>query len=210
MWDHCFTPAVDCPLPCRVFLLLLLLSRLLMRHNGRLMMTPVMTASALCTAVYDGDMPLLRRLLHAGANPNAGDYDKRTALHIAAADGNLPAVSKGGCCGRMGSRWLAVHRTAPPLHLACSQRPALSTPLVVCPPPAASPCVAPPHPLSTPSGEDHGGCGWCQSGGDGQVGADTTGRGKEGGGNASSDVPAGVCGRPSKFERGGVEGKGRG
>jgi ankyrin repeat protein len=64
------------------------------------MMTPVMTASALCTAVYDGDMPLLRRLLHAGANPNAGDYDKRTALHIAAADGNLPAVRvAAGCHG---------------------------------------------------------------------------------------------------------------
>jgi hypothetical protein len=64
-----------------------------MQKNGRLMMPPVMTAAQLCTAVFDGDMPLLRRLLHAGANANAGDYDKRTALHIAAADGNLPAVS---------------------------------------------------------------------------------------------------------------------
>lgn len=118
MCEHCFAPTVDYPLPYRVFLLLLL-SRLLMRHNGRLMMTPVMTASALCTAVFDGDMPLLRRLLHAGANPNAGDYDKRTALHIAAADGNLPAVrvaavaSVARCVSaRAGSRWLAFHRTA--------------------------------------------------------------------------------------------------
>jgi hypothetical protein len=69
-------------------------------------MSPVMTASQLCTAVFDGDMPLLRRLLHAGASPNVGDYDKRTALHIAAADGNLPAVSVTGgwvcaaACGR--------------------------------------------------------------------------------------------------------------
>lgn len=69
-----------------------LLHRLLMRHHARLMMPPVMTAAHLCTAVFDGDMPLLRRLLHAGANANAGDYDKRVALHIAAADGNLPAV----------------------------------------------------------------------------------------------------------------------
>jgi hypothetical protein len=36
---------------------------------------------------------LLRRMLHAGADPNMGDYDKRTALHIAAADCNLPVVS---------------------------------------------------------------------------------------------------------------------
>jgi hypothetical protein len=36
---------------------------------------------------------LLRRMLHAGADPNIGDYDKRTALQIAAADCNLPVVS---------------------------------------------------------------------------------------------------------------------
>jgi hypothetical protein len=32
------------------------------------------------------------RLLLAGADVNAGDYDQRTALHVAAADGNLPAA----------------------------------------------------------------------------------------------------------------------
>lgn len=53
----------------------------------------VATAAHLCTAVFDGDLQLLRRLLRAGANPNAVDYDKRSALHIAAADGNLPVVS---------------------------------------------------------------------------------------------------------------------
>jgi glutaminase len=42
--------------------------------------------------VYEGDMQLLRRLLHAGARADAEDYDKRTALHIAASDGNMPAV----------------------------------------------------------------------------------------------------------------------
>lgn len=77
-----------------------------MRNNARLMMPHVMTAAHLCTAVFEGDMPLLRRLLHAGASPNAGDYDKRTALHIAAADGNLPAVSfwEGG--GQGTAAWL--------------------------------------------------------------------------------------------------------
>jgi ankyrin repeat protein len=33
-----------------------------------------------------------RRLLRCGADVNAGDYDARTALHVAAADGNLAAV----------------------------------------------------------------------------------------------------------------------
>ena len=71
-----------------------------MRRNAALMMAPVAAAAQLCTAVFDGDMPLLRRLLHAGANPNAADYDKRTALHIAAAEGNLPAVRGPVCvCG---------------------------------------------------------------------------------------------------------------
>ncbi|PSC71927.1 potassium channel SKOR [Micractinium conductrix] len=49
-------------------------------------------AAVLCTAVFDGDLPLLRRLLLAGVAVDAGDYDKRTALHISAAEGNLQAV----------------------------------------------------------------------------------------------------------------------
>lgn len=49
-------------------------------------------AALLCSAVSVGDLALLRRLLHAGAHPNTGDYDGRTALHIAAADCNLPVV----------------------------------------------------------------------------------------------------------------------
>ena len=39
-------------------------------------------ASQLCTAVFEGDMPLLRRLLGAGASPDVCDYDKRTALQL--------------------------------------------------------------------------------------------------------------------------------
>lgn len=42
--------------------------------------------------MYDGDLDLLKCLLLAGCNVNAGDYDARTALHISAAEGNLPAV----------------------------------------------------------------------------------------------------------------------
>jgi ankyrin repeat protein len=47
----------------------------------------------LCKVVFEGNMEQLRLLLKAGANTDAIDYDKQTALHIAAADGNLPAVS---------------------------------------------------------------------------------------------------------------------
>lgn len=50
-------------------------------------------ASQLCTCVFEGNLPLLRRLIAAGAPADVGDYDKRTALHIAASEGNTTAVS---------------------------------------------------------------------------------------------------------------------
>jgi ankyrin repeat protein len=43
-------------------------------------------AFLLCTCVFSGELGLLRRLLRAGAHTDAGDYDKRTALHIAAGE----------------------------------------------------------------------------------------------------------------------------
>ena len=49
-------------------------------------------AAQLCTCVFEGNLPLLRRLIRAGAAADAGDYDKRTALHIAASEGNTAAV----------------------------------------------------------------------------------------------------------------------
>ena len=51
-------------------------------------------AAQLCTCVFEGNLPLLRRLIRAGAAADAGDYDKRTALHIAASEGNTAAVSE--------------------------------------------------------------------------------------------------------------------
>ena len=42
--------------------------------------------------VCTGDVQLLRRLLMAQAPADCGDYDGRTALHIAAAEGNIPAA----------------------------------------------------------------------------------------------------------------------
>ena len=43
--------------------------------------------SHLCTAVAKGDSDFIRRALAFGADPNCGDYDHRTPLHIAAAEG---------------------------------------------------------------------------------------------------------------------------
>eukprot|EP00977_Amphora_coffeiformis_P021907 scaffold10056_cov164-Amphora_coffeaeformis.AAC.4 len=49
-------------------------------------------ASLLCQTIYDGDLPLLRRLLEAGIKVNATDYHQRTAAHVAAAEGNRAAI----------------------------------------------------------------------------------------------------------------------
>jgi ankyrin repeat protein len=52
-------------------------------------------ASDACKLIYPSPTPRLpsrSRLITAGADANATDYDQRTALHIAAADGNLSAV----------------------------------------------------------------------------------------------------------------------
>jgi glutaminase len=46
----------------------------------------------LCLASHYNDLPWLNMLLEAGADANGCDYDKRTPLHIAAADGHLKAV----------------------------------------------------------------------------------------------------------------------
>ena len=50
-------------------------------------------AGRLCSAVFKGDVVLLQRLLKAGGPPNTADYDGRTALHVAAAEGHMGAVS---------------------------------------------------------------------------------------------------------------------
>lgn len=56
------------------------------------------------------------RLLLAGAEADACDYDQRTALHIAAAEGNLPAVKVlvegGGANVCVKDRWAAHQHAA--------------------------------------------------------------------------------------------------
>jgi hypothetical protein len=69
-------------------------------------------ANLLCSTVHNGDLKLLRRLLQAGADGDAVNYDGRTALHIAAAEGNVPAVellvAEGGADVRKRDRWGAT------------------------------------------------------------------------------------------------------
>jgi glutaminase len=62
-----------------------------MRLN-RLGFDEIRSASEMCTAAAQGNVDLIRRYIKAGINVNAADYDKRTALHIAAAEGNLEVV----------------------------------------------------------------------------------------------------------------------
>lgn len=46
----------------------------------------------LCDAAYAGDVARLRTYVAEGLDPNQGDYDRRTALHLAASEGQLDAV----------------------------------------------------------------------------------------------------------------------
>ena len=59
----------------------------------RLGFDEIKSASELCTAAAQGKVDLIRHYIKGGINVDAADYDKRTALHIAAADGCLDAVS---------------------------------------------------------------------------------------------------------------------
>jgi ankyrin repeat protein len=65
---------------------------LLCEYGAELCMPESLAASVLCQAVFDGDTMLLKRLLRAGIQVDAADYDKRTAAHIAAAEGNVAAI----------------------------------------------------------------------------------------------------------------------
>jgi lysophospholipase len=49
-------------------------------------------AGTLCTLAGAGDLEQMRRLLDAGADPCAGDYDGRTPLHLAASEGRIEMV----------------------------------------------------------------------------------------------------------------------
>mmetsp|Transcript_31254 Transcript_31254/g.87645 ORF Transcript_31254/g.87645 Transcript_31254/m.87645 type:complete len:704 (+) Transcript_31254:67-2178(+) len=64
----------------------------LLRMRGARILDMRTIAEHLCQAASAGDAPLMRRMLDNGADPNAMDYDKRTALHLASSEGHLYCV----------------------------------------------------------------------------------------------------------------------
>ncbi len=63
-----------------------------MNNAGRLDLPSTEAAAHICTCVFECNVPLLRRFIKAGIAVNSGNFDKRTAVHVAAAEGNLAAV----------------------------------------------------------------------------------------------------------------------
>eukprot|EP01065_Artemidia_motanka_P013639 TRINITY_DN1762_c0_g1_i4.p1 TRINITY_DN1762_c0_g1~~TRINITY_DN1762_c0_g1_i4.p1 ORF type:complete len:748 (+),score=187.01 TRINITY_DN1762_c0_g1_i4:84-2327(+) len=51
-------------------------------------------AAALCAAAAEGDVDQLQALLESGISPDRGDYDRRTALHLASEEGHLACVAE--------------------------------------------------------------------------------------------------------------------
>jgi glutaminase len=49
-------------------------------------------AMSLCWAAYQGDLNEIRRLVARGVDLNEEDYDGRTCLHLAAAEGKLEVI----------------------------------------------------------------------------------------------------------------------
>ncbi|KAK3264010.1 hypothetical protein CYMTET_27222 [Cymbomonas tetramitiformis] len=65
-------------------------------------------SSALCDAAGNGDMATVRRLIENKVNPNCGDYDGRTPLHLAAAEGRqqvLEYLMSAGASQHAEDRW---------------------------------------------------------------------------------------------------------
>jgi len=50
------------------------------------------SSTALCDAAARGDCGALRKIARAGGDVNLGDYDKRTAIHLASSEGMLDVV----------------------------------------------------------------------------------------------------------------------
>jgi hypothetical protein len=81
------------------------------------------------SCVFESNLPLLRRLIEAGAGANSADYDGRTPLHIAAAEGNgvivKVLVEEGGARLDMRDRWAhgppGEHGVAHRVDMECSR-----------------------------------------------------------------------------------------
>jgi hyperpolarization activated cyclic nucleotide-gated potassium channel 4 len=69
------------------------IAELLVAAGANLCMSGDKLAGRLCSLAAADDVDTLRRYIAAGADVNVGDYDRRTALHIAAAEGKLEVVA---------------------------------------------------------------------------------------------------------------------
>lgn len=63
----------------------------LREHKGKLELAD--PAGELCTCASEGDTTMMQQLLDFGVDPNSGDYDGRTALHLSASEGHLPVLT---------------------------------------------------------------------------------------------------------------------
>ena len=85
--------------------------KVLKAAGGRLQMTPGDLAQRLCAIVMSGDSEKLELYVsEAGVqcSPDLCDYDKRTPLHIAAAEGNMKCARillSGGADPNVQDRW---------------------------------------------------------------------------------------------------------
>jgi hypothetical protein len=64
-------------------------------HAAKVHMTKIKAALSpvlLCATAAAGDVEQLRFLVDSGVNLEVGDYDRRTALHLAASEGKLECV----------------------------------------------------------------------------------------------------------------------
>jgi potassium channel len=61
------------------------ITSLLAKHGAALNLEDA--GGYLCRVVTDGKVDLLSRLLRSGVDPNCRNYDQRTPLHVAAAEG---------------------------------------------------------------------------------------------------------------------------
>jgi len=69
------------------------LARYLVSHGGMLGFDEVAASSELCEMARSGSLDIIKLMITCGAPVDAQDYDSRTALHLACAEGNLPIVS---------------------------------------------------------------------------------------------------------------------
>eukprot|EP00878_Enallax_costatus_P026109 GHUV01027986.1.p1 GENE.GHUV01027986.1~~GHUV01027986.1.p1 ORF type:complete len:183 (+),score=45.08 GHUV01027986.1:188-736(+) len=84
----------------------------LSRAGAQLQIQDIQLPSTICSLVKYGDLAALRLYKEAGVDFDLGDYDQRTPLHIAAAEGKLEVVKylveEGGASIHLKDRWGAT------------------------------------------------------------------------------------------------------